>query len=238
MALLKRVFGTLAALAVAGAAIVAVVAYLAQLSWAANPLRDQLNAEKLPDDPWVLSVGEREAIIDQLSGVVYNDSKTGQLKWIDTTKLDGWSVREPLRCYRYTGEALVQSSIWYYPVCYNDVVYVVVKAAAKDLPKGTDPVPPATDCAWSWELVRDQSTQQFTGWYSLNMAYAAGDNNYAVINTVDYAHLYTDGDTCGRAMWENTIHTAADDYVSIDFSSPQLFDGIEVADVYNSYPLT
>ena len=228
----------MAALAIAGAVIVGVVMYLAQLSWAANPLRDQLVATGLPDDPWVLSVDECEALKQQLMSVVYNDPKTGELKWIGSESLEGWIVLEPLRCYWYTGEALVQQAVWYYPLCYNDTLYVVVTAKAKNLPEGTEPVPPATECEWSWELVRDQSTQTFPGWYSLNMAYAAGDNNYAVINTVDYALLYTDGTTCGQAMWENAIHTAGDGYVTIDFSSSQLFDGIEVADVYNSYPLT
>ena len=113
MAFLKRILSTLAALAVAGAAIVGIVTYLTQLSWAANPLRDQLSIEARPDDPWVLSVGEREAIAEQLAGVVYTDAETGQIKWIAASGLEGWTVCEPLRDYTYTGSALVQRPRWY-----------------------------------------------------------------------------------------------------------------------------
>ena len=122
-------------------------------------------------------------------------------------------------------------------MCYGDTVYVLVTAKASDLPEGTDPVPYAGECEWSWELVRDESEQALPGWYALNMAHAGGDNDYAVINTEDYALLYTNGPACGIAMWENSVHTQTGATSDFSFQTPGLLDNVEVADVYNAYPL-
>ena len=237
--MLKRMMSTLAALFVAGVVILGVVMFLAQESWNVNPLREQMAkaAEATHPDPWVLSEDERETISQVLEGVVYTDTETGQIKWVGTGGLDGWTVREPLRDYEYTGTVLVQRPRWYYPVCYEGTLYVVITAKAQSLPEGSSPVPPASDCVWTWELVRDESGQDYQGWYSLRMAYDWGDNDFAVINTEDYALLYSDGASCGVAMWENAIHTEAGDDSGFSFSDPRLFDNVVTADGSNEYPL-
>ena len=239
LAMLKRILGTLAALVVAGLLIIGVVMILAQQSWNANPLREQLAvaAESVPQDPWTLSDGERDAIIQQLDGAVYTDSETGQIKWVSSGGLEGWTVLEPLRDYEYTGAALVQSPRWYYPLCYDGVLYVLVTAKAQDLPEDTSPVPPAEECEWTWELVRDESNQVLPGWYSLRMALEGGDNDFAVINTEDYAMLYASGPACGMAMWENAVHTGAGEYSNFSFSMTNLLEGVQTADANNAYPL-
>ena len=239
VALLKRMMGTLAALVVAGVVIIGVVMLLAQQSWSVNPLRTQIAAaaEAMHPDPWVLSDEERDSISQVLAGVVYTDSETGQIKWVGAGSLEGWAVMEPLRDYAYTGSALVQRPRWYYPLCYDGVLYVLVTARAQDLPEDGSPVPPADECVWSWELVRDESSQILPGWYSLRMALAGGDNDFAVINTEDYAMLYSNGPACGMAMWENTVHTTAGDYSDFSFSMTNLLEGVQTADADNTYPL-
>ena len=233
---IKRLLGTAAALAVAGLAIFCVVMYLAKLSWDANPLRVQIAAaaERISPDPWVLSEGEREAIIDQLWGLIYTDPETGQLKILDMSDTTGWTVREPLRRYTYSGSALVQEPCWYYAVCYDDVAYVVVKAKAKDLPQGSAPVPPAKECEWSWEIVEESG--YLPGWTALNMAYTMLDNDLAVFNTTDYGMLYCNSGCL--AMWENYVHTDATE--SSDFNlteNPSLLDNVITSDATRSFPL-
>ena len=234
--MLKRMMSTLAALVVAGLLIIGVVMILTQQSWNANPLRDQMAAAAEPtsQDPWVLSEGERDAIVGQLEAVTYTDEETGELRRIDTTSLEGWTVREPMRFYNYTGSKFVQLPRWYYAVCHNDVAYVVVKAEAAALPTGTSPVPPAEECTWSWELVKESADQGLPGWNVLNDAYTMLDNDVVVLNSANYGMLYCNSGCL--AMWANTF--AGDNRGEFNLTTnPSLLDNVVTSDATKSYPL-
>ena len=230
----KRILGTLSVLLIAGLSVLCVILVLAQMSWGANPLREQMDSARLPQDAWELSGGERDAIVGQLNDVFYADAETGLLKRIDTSDLSGWTVREPMRYYTYTGSVLVQYPRWYYAVCYDDVAYVVVKAEARDLPQGTAPVPDAKDCVWSWEIVQEMG--YLGGWTTLNMAFDMHDNDLAVFNTSDYGLLYCNSGCI--AMWENYEHADGKESSDFDLSAnPNLLNNVVTSDATKSYPL-